>query len=106
VKARRAINAQSAEALCLSHADQIASACFKHTQTPNCAEACAARPVTFAQSGAMQYQELREDGFRSGGGMVEGCVNASRAFRWRGMRWCRPGWSDASDSRRDHEPSL
>jgi hypothetical protein len=40
----------------------------------------------------MQYQELREDGFPIGSGMVEsGCKRFRARFNEAGMRWSRPG---------------
>ena len=40
----------------------------------------------------MQYQELREDGFPIGSGMVEsGCKRFRARFHGAGMRWSRPG---------------
>ena len=60
---------------------------------PPAAEALQAEAHYFEENQRhMQYQELREDGFPLGSGMVEsGCKQFRARFTGPGMRWSRPG---------------
>jgi len=76
------------------HADQIAAELTKAAATPKSGADDLRREAGYFADNQhrMQYQELREDGFPVGSGMVE---SACKQFRARlagpGMRWSRPG---------------
>jgi len=75
------------------HADQIAQTLRDAAQTrPTVAEGLRREAGYFQDNQRrMQYQELREDGFPIGSGMVESACKRFRArFVGAGMRWQRP----------------
>lgn len=75
------------------HADRIADQLLKAAQQHTPAADGLRREAGYFQEYAhrMQYQELREDGFPIGSGMVEsGCKRFRKRFTGAGMRWSRP----------------
>jgi len=75
------------------HADQIAARLLQATAVhPATADGLRREAGYFQNNQArMQYQELREDGFPIGSGMVEsGCKQFRARFNGPGMRWSRP----------------
>jgi hypothetical protein len=76
------------------HAEQIAQDLLAATRTKPAVAAELRREAGYFQDNQrrMQYQELREDGFPIGSGMVEsGCKRFRARFNGAGMRWSRPG---------------
>jgi len=75
------------------HADQIAAQLPKAAQKNTPVADHLRREAGYFQDNhrRMQYQELREDGFPIGSGMVEsGCKRFRKRFTGAGMRWSRP----------------
>jgi hypothetical protein len=76
------------------HADQIAARLLQAAQAHPTLANDLRREAGYFQDNhrRMQYQELREDGFPIGSGMVEsGCKRFRARFNGSGMRWSRPG---------------
>jgi hypothetical protein len=76
------------------HADQIAARLLQAAQAHPTLANDLRREAGYFQDNQrrMQYQELREDGFPIGSGMVESACKRFRArFNGSGMRWSRPG---------------
>ena len=75
------------------HADRIATCLLQAAKKrPTIADGLRREAGYFSHNHArMQYQELREDGFPIGSGMVEsGCKRFRARFVGAGMRWSRP----------------
>jgi len=75
------------------HADRIAAQLLKAAQKHTTAADGLRREAGYFRDNShrMQYQELREDGFPIGSGMVEsGCKRFRKRFTGAGMRWSRP----------------
>jgi hypothetical protein len=76
------------------HADQIASGLLQAAKKHSSLADGLRREAGYFRNNhsRMQYQELREDGFPIGSGMVEsGCKRFRARFNGAGMRWSRPG---------------
>lgn len=76
------------------HADRIAAQLLKAAHKHTAVADGLRRQAGYFQdySHRMQYQELREDGFPIGSGMVEsGCKRFRKRFAGAGMRWSRHG---------------
>jgi hypothetical protein len=75
------------------YADKIAAQLLKAAHKNTAVANALCREAGYFQDNhhRMQYQELREDGFPIGSGMVEsGCKRFRKRFTGAGMRWSRP----------------